>query len=261
MPNSKRSRYLRAQRQRRARRPPAVPDWNEPGRAGVAYCEPCDLRFERDMNVLGLPTLELDWLDEDTGEVEHQSIPVTEYSNWFVPCVRCGGTATITNTHVGVDSNGDRWWYFAEPEQRAEISELLGFLRDESMSAEEVLDELEQRGPMLAALAGWLREQSRSLPRLLVEVVLSVLLTQLITGTQLTTDDLERILEEERRQHRQEQRDSSDDGRRQPGQHQDPPRQHQDPGGRGSGERQEHSRGRGQRGQEQQHPDRASDRR
>lgn len=232
MSKDSRARYLRQQRERltRKRTTSAVPDWTEPGRAGEAYCEPCDLRFEQEMNMLGLPTLELDWRDEDTGEVEHQSIPVTEWSNWFVPCPRCGGTATITNTQVGVDSRGDRWWYFARPDQRAEISELLGFLRDDTMTAEEVIEELGRRGPTLAALAAWLREQSASVPRIVVEVVLGVLLTQLIFGDPLTTDDLERILKEQHHQHRQEQHEPSRDDRDEPRGKNEPPggQQHAD---------------------------------
>lgn len=224
MSKDKRARYLRRQRERSARQQPtsSLPEWTEPGHAGEAVCEPCGLSFEVEMPVLGM-TLELDLLDEH-GAKRHESYPVAEHSDWFTTCPRCGSTATVINSQSAVDAEGVSWFYFASSEaQKTEIRELLGLLRDEDSSIEQVISEMEGHGPMLAALAAWLREQSGRVPAIVLEVVLGVLLTQLMFGNGLTAEDVERIMDEHEREHRQDQGAPRDNPRNQPREQGRPP--------------------------------------
>lgn len=223
MPDDKRERYLRKQRERRQRKtaPSALPTWAPPGQAAEASCDTCGLRFRVDLPVMGAG-LRITTLDPDGVEREHM-FPA-EQTAWFEPCPRCGEGARIVNAHVHQDSQGVGWTYFASTDaEREELREVLDFLREEAPSLDDMVAELKRRGGLLDALAEWVSAELKSLPRTLAHAVIGAIATQLIFGAGLSSDDLERILREHERQYRQEQTHAGEDSREQTGGESDRP--------------------------------------
>ncbi len=156
------------------------------------------------MPVLGA-VLEIEYVTPD-GEHHHRSI-TPDPLVWMKSCPVCeGGGGVVRNAHTHVDAEGRRWTYFASSdEEKAELQEVLEFLRSRPESVEDLVAELERRGALVASLGHWTKQQLQSLPRLVVEVALAVVVEQLLFGANVSQEDLERILRDQQEQYRHHQ--------------------------------------------------------
>lgn len=223
MAKPRRNRYLRKQKERlRRKAASAIPSWTAPGQAAEVVCDICDLRFSVEMPVMGFK-LDVEWSDK---EGRHEASVPVGVTQMMVPCPACGGGGPVVNTQSHLDAAGVRWTYFASTEaEKQELREVLEFLSDEQASPDAVAAALEQRGPLLAALAQWVRASLRDVPSVVVQVVLTVIFTQLIGGASLSSDELDRILQEHQRQYLQQQTKPGHDARQEPHSRKRPPPQ------------------------------------
>ncbi len=218
MSKATRQRLLRRQQERLARsRKSVTVQPAPPGGLAKVVCEGCGLQFEAEMPVMGFE-LVVEYLDEAGNQ--HQSRSTVEESSYLVACPRpgCNSGGRVINEQHGYDSRGVRYDYFASTEAEKQAVREAMQLVDEAdpLALDVIIAEFERRGGVLASLAVWLRQQAASVPRLILEVVITVILTELLAGHGVTAEELDRLLEKHLHEHHHEQPDSPKDRRESP---------------------------------------------
>lgn len=224
-----RRRYLRTQRERLARVAERATRSAAPGSLAEVICEGCGLHFTADIPVMGF-SLEIEYLDPDG--TKHRTRSTIDESAVLVPCPRCDSGGRVLNEQQALDAEGVRHIFFAsgEAEREAVLEALDLFDSGEPLSVHEIITELESRGPLLAALATWVRTRAASVPAIVLEVVLTVVLTHMLSGGGITEEELDRILDEHSREHqRQERPDPGERSRNSPDPHPNAPHKQHDP--------------------------------